>query len=142
MEYAALFKPAEEGGFVITIPDFGWGVSQGDTEEESLDMAAALLQTLIQEHIRNGEALPLPSKPRGKQYRFIRLSALQAAKTELYTAFLASGMRKAELARRLSIPTAMVDRLFDFGYRTRLDRIEAAFAALGKRLAVEIRDAA
>ena len=35
MEYAALFEPAEEGGFVITIPDFGWGFSQGETEVEA-----------------------------------------------------------------------------------------------------------
>ncbi len=27
MEYAALFE-LDEGGFVITFPDFGWGVSQ------------------------------------------------------------------------------------------------------------------
>ena len=39
MEYAALFEPAEEGGFVITIPDFGWGFSQGETEVEARQMA-------------------------------------------------------------------------------------------------------
>ena len=27
MEYSALFEP-DEGGFVITFPDFGWGVSR------------------------------------------------------------------------------------------------------------------
>jgi predicted RNase H-like HicB family nuclease len=45
MEYPALFEPAPEGGFIVTIPDFGWGVSQGDTEDEALQMAIALLQT-------------------------------------------------------------------------------------------------
>jgi antitoxin HicB len=142
MEYAALFEPAEEGGFVITIPDFGWGVSQGDTEEESREMAAALLQTLVQEHIRKGEAIPKPTRPRGRNYRLVGLSALQSAKAELYMAFRASGIRKAELARRLGIPKTTVDRLFDLDHRSRLDQLEAAFAALGKRLAVEIRNAA
>jgi len=47
-------------------------------------------------------------------------------------AFLASGIRKAELARRLGIPKTTVDRLFDLDRHTRLDQIEAAFAALGK----------
>ena len=142
MEYAALFEPAEEGGFVITIPDFGWGFSQGDTEAEGRQMAAALLQTLVQEHIRKREALPCPTRRRGKKYRFVRLSALQCAKAELYMAFLASGMRKAELARRLGIPKTNVDRLFDLDNHTRLDQIEAAFAVLGKRIALEVRDAA
>jgi antitoxin HicB len=142
MEYAALFEPAEEGGFVITIPDFGWGISQGDTEEEAREMAAALLQTLVQEHIRKGEDLPLPTRPRGKKYRYIGLSALHGMKAGLYVAFRASGLRKAELARRLGIPKTNVDRLFDFDNRTRLDQLEAAFAVLGKRLLVEVREAA
>src|ERR1017187_5101536 len=142
MEYAALFEPAEEGGFVITIPDFGWGFSQGETEVEARQMAAALLQTLVQEHIRKRETLPRPSKRRGSQYRFVRLSALQGAKAELYMAFLASRMRKAELARRLGIPKTNVDRLFDLDNHSRLDQIEAAFAALGKRIVLEVQDAA
>jgi antitoxin HicB len=142
MEYAALFEPAEEGGFIITIPDFGWGFSQGETEAEGREMAAALLQTLVQEHIRKRETLPLPTKRRGIKYRVVRLSALQGAKAELYMAFLASGMRKAELARRLGIPKTTVDRVFDLDHHSRLDQIEAAFAALGKRIALEVRDAA
>jgi antitoxin HicB len=142
MEYAALFEPAEEGGFVITIPDFGWGVSQGDTEEEAREMAVALLQTLIQEHIRQGEDLPRPTRLRGKKYRAIRLPALQAAKAELSVVFRSSGIRKIELARRLGIPKTTVDRLFDFANQTRLNRIEAAFSALGKRIALQVQDAA
>src|ERR1035437_8807375 len=141
MEYAALFEPAQEGGFVITIPDFGWGVSQGDTEEEAREMAAALLQTLVQEHIRKREALPRPTKPRGRKNRLVSLPALQSTKAELYMAFLASGIRKAELARRVGIPKTTVDRLFNFENHTRLDQMEAAFAALGKRLSIEVGDA-
>jgi antitoxin HicB len=142
MEYAALFEPAEEDGFVITFPDFGWGVSQADTEEEARDMAVALLETLVQEHIRKGEALPKVAKLRGRKYRLIRLPALQGTKARLYEEFLASGIRKSELARRLGIPKTTVDRLFDFGNHTRLDQIEAAFRALGKELTIDVRDAA
>jgi len=57
-------------------------------------------------------------------------------------AFLKSGMRKAELARRLGIPKTTVDRLFDLDNHSRLNRIEAAFAALGKRISIEIRNTA
>jgi len=142
MEYPALFEPADEGGFIITIPDFGWGVSQADTEAEAQTMATALLETLVQEHIRNGEPLPRPGKPRGRNVRMVRLPALQAAKAELYRLFLASGVRKAELARRLGIPKANVDRLFDLRHRSRLDQIEAAFQALGKEIHIEVRPAA
>jgi antitoxin HicB len=63
-------------------------------------------------------------------------------KAELYSAFRASGIKKVELARRLGIPKTTVDRLFDLDHHSRLDQIEGAFAALGKRLAVEVQDAA
>jgi antitoxin HicB len=142
MEYAALFEPAEEGGFVVTFPDFGWGITQGDTEQEAREMAADAIRTMIQEHIRKGEEIPRPGKPRGRKCRMIRLAALDAAKAELYMAFLASGMRKAELARRLGIPKTTIDRLFDFNRHTRLDQLEAAFRVLGKRLSIEVREAA
>jgi antitoxin HicB len=142
MEYPALFEPAEEGGFVVTFPDFDWGITQGDTEQEAREMAVDALATMIQEHIRKGEALPPPTRPRGRKVRLIRLPALQEIKAELYVAFRSSGIRKAEWARRLGIPKTVVDRLFDFGTHTRLEQLEAAFTALGKKLDVNIRDAA
>jgi len=142
MEYPALFEPASEGGFVVTFPDFDWGVTQGDSEEDARAMAADALSTMIREHIRTGECLPQPSKSRGRKVRLIKLPALQSAKAELYREFKASGIRKAELARRVGISKTNVDRLFDLSYHSRLEQIEAAFLALGKSLAIEIRDAA
>ena len=143
MEYAALFDPAEEGGFVITFPDWDWGVTQGEDEADALDMAQDALITMIAHSIRHGKPVPPPSsQPKGKKYRMIELPAMMALKTELYIAFKASGIRKAELARRLGIPKTTIDRLFDFNRHTRLDQLEAAFRVLGKRLSVEIREAA
>ena len=142
MEYPASFDPSAEGGFVITFPDFGWGVTQGDTEEEALEMAADAIRTMIQEHIRKGEPIPRPSKPRGRKYRTIRLSVLDATKVALYSAFRESGITKSELGRRLHIPKTNIDRLFDLDNHSRLEQLEAAFRVLGKRLAVEVEDAA
>ena len=143
LHFNALFEPdREKGGFVVTFPDLKWGVTQGETEQEAMAMAADAIGMIVRDYINQGENLQRPSKVRGRKYRAVRLPALQSAKAELYMAFKESGVRKAELARRLGIPTATVDRLFDFGKYTKLDQIEAAFAALGKLLAVEVRDAA
>ena len=43
MEYPALFEPAPEGGFAVTFPDFDWGITQGDTEEEAIANAREAL---------------------------------------------------------------------------------------------------
>ena len=67
---------------------------------------------------------------------------MQSAKAELYTAFRASGMKKAELARRIGISKTNIERLFDLDHSSRLDQIEAAFRAIGKKLEVTIRNAA
>ena len=143
MKYPALFEPAKEGGFVITFPDWDWGVTQGEDEADALDMARDALITMIAHCIRHGKPVPPPtSQPRGKKYRMIELPAVAALKTELYIAFRASGIRKTELARRMGIPKTTVDRLFDFNNHTRLDQIEAAFAALGKRVRIAVEDTA
>jgi antitoxin HicB len=67
---------------------------------------------------------------------------LESAKAGLYLEFKASGIKKAELARRIGIPKANVERLFDFDHASRLDRIEAAFLAIGKKIEIKISDAA
>ena len=45
-------------------------------------------------------------------------------------------------ARRLGISVADVERLFDINHASKIEQIDAALAVLGKRLAVEMREAA
>ncbi len=72
----------------------------------------------------------------------IELPAMVSARTELYIAFKASGLTKTALAKKLGIPKANVDRLFDFKNHTRLDHLEAAFKALGGSMEVTVEWAA
>jgi antitoxin HicB len=141
--YQALFEPdLEAGGYVVTFPDFGYGATQGETEQEAMEMALDLLMLTIGDFIREGRLVPVPSHRRGAKYRSVPLTALQSAKVELYDAFVKSGLKKAEFARRIGIPKTHVDRLFSLRHQSRLDQIEAAFAALSKRLKIEACDAA
>jgi antitoxin HicB len=142
-QYQALFEPdLKAGGYVVTFPDFGYGVTQGETDEEAMEMAQDLLMLTISDYVREGKPLPVPARRRGAKFRPVALPALQAAKVDLYRAFQASGLKKAEFARRIGIPKTHIDRLFSLRHHSRLDQIEAAFATLGKRLHVEARDAA
>jgi len=46
--YLALFEPdPKAGGYVVTFPDFGYGVTQGENEEEAMEMALDLLMSTI-----------------------------------------------------------------------------------------------
>jgi antitoxin HicB len=142
MKYPAMFEPAPEGGFVITFPDVEGAISQGDDEQDAREMARDALVTMLAHCIRHGKPIQPASQPKGRKYRMIELPAIVALKTELYIAFRNSGLTKTALAQKLGIPKTTVDRLFDFRNHTRLDQIEAAFAALGKRLAMQVEDAA
>jgi antitoxin HicB len=141
--YLALFEPdLEAGGYVVTFPDFGYGATQGETSQEAMEMAQDLLMLTIGDYIREGKPLPAPLRRRGGKFRPVPLPALQAAKVKLYTTFVTSGLKKAEFARRIGIPKTHIERLFSLRHHSRLDQIEAAFYALGKRLEIEVRDAA
>jgi antitoxin HicB len=141
--YPALFEPDREaGGFVVTFPDFAWGITQGDTIEEAMDMASDALKMMVADCIEKKIDLPTPGKLRGKNTKLVCMPALAEAKATLYMAMRKAGVRKAELARRLGVQKSQIDRLLDLDNSTRFDQIEAAFRALGKRLSIEVKDAA
>jgi antitoxin HicB len=141
--YLALFEPDRKaGGYVVTFPDFGYGVTQGESDVEAVEMAQDLLMLTIGDFIKESRPLPVPKRHRGAKSRPVALPALQSAKVDLYVSFVESGLKKAEFARRIGIPKTHIERLFSLRHHSRLDQIESAFAALGKRLHVEVRNAA
>jgi antitoxin HicB len=139
---AVLEQDAKKGGFVVTFPDFQWGVTRGETEAEALEMAEDALICIIEETIRQHKDLPRPSRLRGKKYREVAVPALADAKIQLYNSMRAGRIQKAELARRIGIPRQQIERLLDLQHSSRLEHIEAAFRALNKRLVVSTEDAA
>lgn len=145
ISYSARFEPDEEkqdGGFTVTFLDLPSVITQGDNEPHARAMALDALLLLLKYQIANGATIPRPRKHRGPELRSIELPALASAKLELYWAWQASGLSKSEFARRINSPKANIDRLFSLSHHSRWDIIEAAFAALGHRLDIQIRPAA
>jgi antitoxin HicB len=142
MEYPAKFTPDRTaGGFVVTFPDVPEAITQGDTIEEAMAMASEALELALTFYTEKWADLPVPgSLKRGM--RMVLVAALSEAKVRLYSALRAAGVRKIDLARRLKCSPSQIDRLLDISHHSKLDQMEAAFAAIGKRLAIEIRDAA
>jgi len=84
-------------------------------------MAQHALITMFAHPNPGGQADQGPSNPKGRKYRMIELPAMAALKTELYMAFQASGMRKAELARRCGISPKPPSTGVRFRQPTRLE---------------------
>lgn len=123
-----------EGGFTVNFPDLPEGWSQGETREEALAQAADLLEEMILGRMADNEDIPVPSTANGRPRA--TLPALTAAKLEAYRAMRAAGLNKRQLAARLGWQPSQVTRLFDGRHASRLDQIETALAALGRRLVV------
>ena len=134
LAWPVALDPAEEGGFVVNFPDFPEGWSQGDTCDQALEQAADLLETMVANYMAEGWDLPGPSRPGGRP--LVPLAPLVAAKAELYRAMRKAGITKAELARRIGISPQQAQRLFEIRHASRLDQIETAMRALGRRLVV------
>lgn len=122
------------------LPDFGAGVTFGDTPEEALVSAADLLETIVSHRLAEGLDLPRPSPARGRP--LVHLPPLAAAKALLNMELRRAGVSKAELARRLGWHMPQVMRVLDLRHKSRLEHIEAALRTLGKEIVVTIRDAA
>jgi antitoxin HicB len=74
--------------------------------------------------------------------RIVRLPPLTVAKVELYRALRAAGVSNAGLGRRLGWHGPQVDRLLDLNHRSRIEHLDEALQAIGKRLEVSVEDAA
>ncbi len=138
--YPVILTP-EDGGFVVTFPDLPGAVSEGDDEAEALARAVDALETMFMAIMADREAIPRPSAVR-RRGRSVTLPAMSAAKIALYEAMRKSKVGKSELARRLDLHLPQVDRLLDLRHASRLEQIDRALGAVGKRLVVEVRDAA
>jgi antitoxin HicB len=132
--YSVRLEREADGGYVVTLPDIGYGATQGDTVDEALAQAEDMLEEAVLGMMAHGDEVPLPSPAKGRPT--VTLPALTAAKLEAYRAMRAAGLNKKQLAERLGWQPSQVTRLFDGRHASRLDQIEAALKALGRRLVV------
>ncbi len=132
---------ADGGGWLVTFPDWGDAVTDGDNPAEALTNAVDCLETMIDYRLRKCCDIPDPSA-QGGRHLIVPGSDL-ATKAALWRAFRASGLTAVELATRLGLaPDQLHKQLFHPRARPKPDLIRAAAAALGKRVVVEVLDAA
>ena len=81
---------------------------------------------------------PIPQPSTRKRGPTVRLPPLTVAKVELYNAMLKQKVNKTELGRRLNWHLPQVDRVLDIGHASRIDQVEHALAAVGKRLELRV----
>ncbi len=141
MRYRVVLKRASNQTVVATFPDVPEAHTVGNDEAQALRRAPDALETALAIYVDERRDLPRPARPR-KGQRMVALAPMAAAKLAIYQAMRDQGVTQVTLARRIGCDPKDVRRLLDLMHRSRLDRLEAALAVLGKRLVIEVRDAA
>ena len=139
--YPAELRKGRAGTILVRFPDIAEALTEGDDMADALVQAADCLGEAIAGRIAQGRAIPAPS-PRRTGQRLVPVPVQTAAKAALSLALAESGLTRAALARALGCDVKEVRRMLDPRHPTKLPRIDEALAVLGKRLAVELRDAA
>lgn len=136
------FDPADQG-FVVTFPEWGYGVTQGDTTEEALAMAEDVLATMAADVLARGKVLPPSVEGRlADDERRVALPMQLALKASLLHSMHTTETNKVELARRLQVDEREVRRMLDPKHATSLRRLEEGLRAFNRRAVLEVTDAA
>jgi antitoxin HicB len=141
MRYAYAYEliPQPEGGFTVTFPDVPEAITQGETETEAAAMAEDALVTALSFYVDKGERLPPASSARGRRLAYV--PPLVAAKLALHDAMLAAGISNVALARQLGTDEKTIRRLRDPLHQSRINQVDAALRALGKRMSIVVEAA-
>jgi len=137
LEYPVKLAP-DGDTILVTSPDFPELATFGEDERDALLHALDAFEEAIAARMAAREDIPKPSRGR----RHVTLTTQTSLKVLLYQEMRRQGVNKAQLARRLSWHAPQVDRLLNLNHASRLDQIDAAFAALGTRVKVAVTESA
>jgi predicted RNase H-like HicB family nuclease len=62
--FTIVLEPAEEGGFVVTVPALPEVGTQGDTYDEAMANAREAIELVIEDRLSRGEQIPDDVQPR------------------------------------------------------------------------------
>jgi antitoxin HicB len=136
--YAVKLTPdKDEGGYVVTFRDLPEAITQGDSIDDALAEAADCLEEAIAGRIDDGREIPSPSSPKRGE-RIVSVPPSMALKAAVYLAVQEAGISNSELARRMQLDEKEARRILDPRHPTKLPKIVAALAALGRRLELSL----
>lgn len=128
----------DDRGVLATSPDFPELTTFGDDRREALARSVSALEEAIAARMHGNEDVPVPSAGNV----CVPLPTLTAVKVILYQGMRDQSVGKAEPARRLGWHLPQVDRALDVEHHSRLDRMDKALGAIGKRLVVKTEEVA
>jgi antitoxin HicB len=139
ISYRVTLAPDSNGTVLVTSPDFPELVTFGQHRDDALSHAIGAFEEAIEARIANREEIPSPSKFKASAPHVV-LPVQAEVKVLLYQQMWKSGVRKADLARKMDLHRQEIDRLLDLNHATSIAKLEKAFSVLGKSINIVISD--
>jgi antitoxin HicB len=139
--YPAKFTAGSDGRVLVEFVDLPRVATDGKDDREATEEAMDALGSDLSIRLSRREDIPAPSAPKRGQ-RMVPVPLWLAPKLALYVAMREQQVNNSELARRLGVHERVVRRMLDPEHATKAEKIQAALAAMGKQMTVEVRDAA
>jgi antitoxin HicB len=77
--YTIHLEPAEEGGYVVTVPALVGCVTEGDTYEQAISNAHEAIEGFVEALVKAGEAIPTEPAPTHPIDALVQIKAQVAA---------------------------------------------------------------
>jgi antitoxin HicB len=139
--YPAKFTAGNDGRILVGFVDLPHVATDGKDDHEAMEEAIDALGSDLSIRLSRREGIPAPSAPKRGQ-RLVSVPLWLAPKLALYLAMRDQHVNNSELARRLGVDERVIRRMLDPAHASKPAGVQAALAALGKQVTVEIRDAA
>jgi antitoxin HicB len=139
--YPAKFSTGSDGRVLVEFPDLARVATDGKDEREAMEEAMDALGSDLSIRLSRREDIPAASAPKRGQ-RLVPVPLWLAPKLAVYLAMRDQGLSNLELGRKLGVDEKVVRRMLDPEHATKAKKIQAALAALGKQMTVEVRDTA
>jgi antitoxin HicB len=125
----------ERNTIIVSFRDLPEALTEGKDRASALAAAVDCLDVALLFRLKEGAAIPDPSRARAGEV-VVPASPSVAAKIAFVQAFAAAKITRTALAERLGLRETEVRRMLDPDHGTKLDRLDAAMRALGRRLVV------
>lgn len=137
LNYPITLTPDTNGTFLVGFTDFPEANAVGEDTDDARAQAVDALEAVLEIYFDERRPVPLPSAPAEGQL-VVALPALSTAKVLIWNEMHARNLRKADMARLMSVHTPQIDRLFDLGHSSKIEFVEQAAKVLGKSLNVSL----
>ncbi|NBF02517.1 type II toxin-antitoxin system HicB family antitoxin [Pseudomonas sp. Fl5BN2] len=138
--YAIRFEQDTAPGIAVFCRDLPELNSYGNDREHAIAQAMDAVDTTLSLYVDQRRPIPQATPAQAGEH-VLHLPTITVAKIALWNTLMERNMRKADLRRLLGVAQVQSDRLVDFLHTSKIEQLENALAALGKRLTVSVEAA-